>query len=306
MGPIIIREEVAVPAPAAAVEREAEEKTPPAPAPSALRTALRLQWSRSAEEASGPPGTPRSGAQPVSLPGPGRLPSPALEPMHTLLPTTTATPRPDYGGPRRLSSPPVDNSRILAADRTITGILETGINSQVGAGTGGTVIVQTARDVFGYHGRNILVPKGSRLICDYAAPADSGSSRLALTCQRVLLGEHRAEIRDLASMLGDQQGRAGSTGHVDRRFWERYGTAFLLTGLSTAVRMGNTLSQSTTREPSPSQQSTEMTSAELSNRLGEILASVLEQSLSLKPIITIPQGTRVHIRPDTDWYIKES
>jgi type IV secretion system protein VirB10 len=300
MGPIIIREEVAVPAPAAA------EKKPAQPAPSAVRTAMRRQWSQGPVPVVLDGGPPRSGAQPVSLPGPAPLSAPALEPMHSLLPATATAPRPDYEGPRRLSTGAVDNSRILAADRTITGILETGINSQVGAATGGTVIVQTARDVFGYHGRNILLPKGSRLICDYAPPADVGSSRLALTCRRVLLGGHRAEIRELASMLGDPQGRAGSTGRIDRRFWERYGTAFILTGLSTAVRMGSTLTQSTTREPSPSQQSTEMTSAELSNRLGEISASVLEQSLSLKPIITIPQGTRVQIRPDTDWYIKES
>jgi len=165
------------------------------------------------------------------------------------------------------------------------------------------VIIQTARDVFGYHGRKVLMPKGSRLICDYEPPEDIGSSRLAITCRRVLIAGHRAEIRDLESLVSDVQGRSGTSGEVDKRFWERYGTAFLLTGISTAVRFANTFTQTTSEEPSPTQQTTEAGSAELSNRLGEISANVLEQTLDLKPIITVPQGTRIQIRPQTDWYI---
>lgn len=46
-------------------------------------------------------------------------------------------------------------------------------------------------------------------------------------------------------------------------------------------------------------------SQELSQRLGEITASALEQTVNLTPILKVAQGTRVQIRPDTDWYIKE-
>ncbi|WP_255448610.1 TrbI/VirB10 family protein [Telmatospirillum sp. J64-1] len=225
--------------------------------------------------------------------------TPAVAPLDLPTPQFQA----DYEGPRRTSTRPVDNSRILTADRYIVGILETGINSQIGGDTTGTVIIQTARDVFGYHGRNILVPKGSRLICDYAPPEDMGSSRLALTCQRILLGGHRAEIRQLNSPLGDVQGRQGVTGDVDKRFWERYGTAFLLTGISTGVRLSAATTKTEDRDGSVAVEAAEKAAEELSTRFGEITAKVLEESLSLKPIITIPQGTRIQIRPATDWYI---
>lgn len=246
---------------------------------------------------------------PASLPAGGLLSAvsaPALGPVGKaggdLGPLTPHKPA-EYQSERSVSSQPVDNTRILTADRYVVGILETSINSQIGGDQTGTVIVQTARDVYGYHGRKLLLPKGSRLICDYKAPEDIGSSRLALSCKRALIAGHRAEIRNLDSLLIDQQGRAGTSGEVDNRFWERYGTAFVLTGISTAVRYATTVTQTTDKQATAAQQSRDSGAQELSTRLGEISANVLERTMDLKPIITVPQGTRIHIRPDKDWYV---
>lgn len=269
---------------------------PPPPPPDPYRQAAQAVWnarSLARPSVEGSMSVYRSFIPPLTTPDPP-VPAPAVEPP---------APRPDYESDRRVSSLPVDNSRIVTTDRYITGVLETGINSQLD-GSSGSVVIQVSRDVFGYHGRNLLIPKGSRLVCDYESPDEIGASRLAVSCGRVLLAEHRAEIIELASAAGDVQGRAGLTGEVDNRFGERYGTAFLLTGIATAVRFANTLTQSGD-DASLSAQSTEEASAELSNRLGEITAHVLEQTLDLKPIITVPQGTRVNIRPATDWYIAE-
>src|SRR3546814_7193639 len=49
---------------------------------------------------------------------------------------------------------------------------------------------------------------------------------------------YRAEILQLTTPVADAQGRGGITGDVDNRFWERYGTAFVLAGISAAVRLG--------------------------------------------------------------------
>ena len=46
-------------------------------------------------------------------------------------------------------------------------------------------------------------------------------------------------------------------------------------------------------------------SEELSQKFGEISASVLEQTVNLTPIITLAQGKRVQIRPAKDWYIRK-
>ncbi len=209
----------------------------------------------------------------------------------------------DYQAEGRTSTAPVDNSRIVTADRYINGVLEKGINSQLDGTTGGSLVIQVSRDVYGYHGRNILIPKGSRLICQYQSPEDMGSTRLGVRCGRVLLGETRAEIYQLKAGVFDQQGRLGVTGDVDGRFIERYGTAFALAGIATMVRVA---AASTTTSESTANQSSSLTTGaeELSQKLGEITAATLEQSLDLTPIITVPQGTRITIQPTFDWYIK--
>ncbi len=156
-----------------------------------------------------------------------------------------------YSAERRTSGLPVENDRILTADRYISGVLETGINSQLGSKEGGVAIIQVSRDVFSYHGRKVLVPKGSRLICNYESPKRVGSTRLGLVCTRIIMGGHRVEIVDLGA---------------------------------TASEKG---------------------AEELGKSFGEITAAVLDQTVSLVPIITIPQGTRIQVRPEHDWYIRK-
>jgi type IV secretion system protein VirB10 len=141
------------------------------------------------------------------------------------------------------------------------------------------------------------------MICQYQSPTDIGSSRLEIRCGRILLGGSRAEIFELVAQGTDQQARLGITGAVDGRFVERYGTAFALAGISAFVRYA--ASSTTTSESSANQNSALTTGAEeLSKSLGEISAAALEKTLDLKPIITVPQGTRMTIRPTFDWYIK--
>ena len=102
--------------------------------------------------------------------------------------------QPRYAAAGRVSGLPVDNTRILTADRYISGVLETGFNSQVASEGGGAAIIQTNRDVFGYHGRKVLIPKGSRLICSYEGPERQGETRVAFRCERILIAGHRARF----------------------------------------------------------------------------------------------------------------
>ncbi|WP_020593244.1 TrbI/VirB10 family protein, partial [Kiloniella laminariae] len=218
----------------------------------------------------------------------------------------TAKPEPEYDAEGRISGLPVDNSRILTADRYISGILETGINSQLDSEDGGTAIIQVSRDVFGYHNRNILIPRGSRLICDYDSPKKAGSTRLSLQCNRILLGETRVEIFQLAATIGDPQGHAGITGEVDNRWFEKYGSAIILSAISATFQGAASLANNPAGgDTSNNATAAQEAAANLSERFGEISASVLEQTVNLAPIVTISQGTRVQIRPQFDWYIQD-
>ncbi len=191
--------------------------TPPAPPlPDYVRLAIEAALSSpDAPTASfGVKGPPGGGGDVEPMP---RLLSPERGPLDTPPPSSQKR----YDSPGRNSSLPVDNTRILTADRYISGILETGLNSQLGSGAGGSVIIQTSRDVFGYHGRNILIPKGSRLICGYDSPGRQGETRIAFACTRILMAGHRAEILQLASPVGDAQGRGSVTPAAANRLWER-------------------------------------------------------------------------------------
>ena len=92
-------------------------------------------------------------------------------------------------------------------------------------------------------------------------------------------------------------------------FFEKYGTAFLLTAITAGVRIGSATitsnsKSSTTNSNSTTSQVVDEGSKELSEKIGEITASVLESTVNLKPIIRLSQGTRLQIRPQKDWYIK--
>jgi len=206
-----------------------------------------------------------------------------------------------YEGTGKDSGIPVDNARIFAADRYITGIVETGYNSQV---SGGSIIIQVSRDVYGYHSRNVLIPKGSRMICGSGKKLKQGNTRPAFTCKRILMGGYRSEIIKLSAKVSDVQGHLGVSDKVDNRFVEKYGTAFILAGISTAVRVA-TAAASSNNQNSPLGNVADKGSEELSKKLGEISASVVEQMVNLSPIVTISQGKRVVIRPGEDWYISK-
>ena len=173
----------------------------------------------------------------------------------------------------------VDNEDILTTDRYIAGHLETAINTELD----GTAIIQTSGDVFGYHGRRKLIPKGSRIECEYTSPKKIGQSRVELNCNRLFIHGHKRKTYEVSGTVSDVQGRVGITGDVDNRFLESYGSASAT--VRTAVREA---------------------CEEVSTRCAEITVAILEKLIELRPIINIPQGTRVQVRPADDWIFNTS
>ncbi|WP_135078589.1 TrbI/VirB10 family protein [Terasakiella sp. SH-1] len=221
------------------------------------------------------------------------------------------TPAPkSYQAEKVESGEPISNSRIFTADRYMAGFLEGGINSQLSSKEGGDIVIQISRHVFGYGTRNILIPKGSRLLCNYDSPDSLNATRVAITCFRILLGGDqegkRVEIAQLEATTRDAQGRAGTTGTVDNHFDEQYGTALGLAGISALVRGASAyLTTNSSGETTTTGEIADSASQELGTRFGEISASILEKTTSIVPTITVSQGKRVFIKPRKDWYLKE-
>src|SRR3546814_21053252 len=68
---------------------------------------------------------------------------------------------------RSTSSYPQDMSRVVTMNRVITAVLERPYDSR----SSQQVVAQVDRNVYGGHGRSILIPRGSRII----GPASGGN-----------------------------------------------------------------------------------------------------------------------------------
>ena len=225
----------------------------------------------------------------------------ALPPRATPLDFESAETQERYDASGLDSGLPVDNTRIITEDEPIPVVLDNAINSQIP----GKVVLVVSRDIFGSHGSLVLIPKFSRMICNFEEADSANSTRIGMQCNRILSADKRFEILGLSASAGSAQGQSGVTGGVDRRFWEKYGTAFLLTGISTGVRFATGFIPTDTEEQNIANASRDA-AEEVSQKFGEISAKALEETVSLKPIIRIAQGTRMSITLGNDWYIASS
>lgn len=186
---------------------------------------------------------------------------------------------------------PVDRSWILTADRYISGVLETEINSQIP----GTVILVVDRPIFAAEGWKVIFPQYTKVVCEYQSLNKVSDSRLSLKCIRAIRPDG-ASLLFTEAHGTDPMGRNGLVGEIDYRTAERYGTAFIMAGISALAGAGTNASSNPVLQQG---------AANLSQNLGQITTKVIDQYIDLAPIITIEAGTRVHIRPQTDVWLRE-
>lgn len=216
-------------------------------------------------------------------------------------PDFTAAPAPewklkdrDYGRDslkKDQSTLPVDRYRVITADRYITAVLENSINSQIP----GRFIALVERNIYGADGRIALLPKGTRIICEYESLAKVGDTRLRSSCKRALRPDG-ASILLTDAQAADQVARTGLIGDVDNRLWERYGGAFIISAVSALASLGSTVSDNRQLQGG---------GFALSQNLGQVTAQVLEQTVDLAPVVTVAAGSRIQIIPATDIWLRE-
>jgi type IV secretion system protein VirB10 len=114
----------------------------------------------------------------------------------------------------------------------IPAVLETAINSDLPGYTRAVV----SRDVRGFDGRTVLIPRGSRLIGQYKSAVALGASRAFVIWTRVIRPD--GVSIQIGSPGTDPLGRAGLTGEVNRHFFTRFGGSILLSVLNAGVSAG--------------------------------------------------------------------
>ena len=129
--------------------------------------------------------------------------------------------------------------KIVPQGTVIPAVLETALNSDLP----GYARALVSGDVRSFDGSHLLIPRGSRLIGQYKSALQSGQSRALIVWNR-LLRPDGISIQ-LGSPATDDLGQTGLAGKVDSHFFQRYGSAILLSvidGLAGAVGgSGNTV-----------------------------------------------------------------
>ena len=125
----------------------------------------------------------------------------------------------------RLSSP----SNTVPQGTVIPAVLETALDST----RAGAVRAIVSRDVRGFDGARILIPRGSRLYGEYNAELAAGQNRALIRWKRLVRPD--GALIALDSPASDPLGRAGVKGKVDSHFLERFGSAILQSALDIGV-----------------------------------------------------------------------
>ena len=125
----------------------------------------------------------------------------------------------------RLSNP----SMTIPQGTVIPAVLETALDSTRPGAT--RALVQ--RDIYGFDGSRVLIPRGSRLYGGYSEGLNPGERRALVQWTRLVRPDGVTIALDSPS--ADPLGRAGIEGDVDSRFLTRFGGAILQSLLDIGV-----------------------------------------------------------------------
>ena len=112
-------------------------------------------------------------------------------------------------------------------------MLETAFNSSR-AGFARAIVT---RNVVGFDGTRVLIPRGSRLIGEYRSDATSGQKRALIIWTR-LIRDDGATIA-IGSPVTDPLGRGGVRAKVDSHFFDRFSGAILQSALDVGVNVAS-------------------------------------------------------------------
>jgi type IV secretion system protein VirB10 len=180
----------------------------------------------------------------------------------------------------------VDIARTVPQGTVIPAVLETAVNSDLP----GFARAVVSRDVRGFDGTRVLIPRGSKLIGQYRSGVAAGQTRAFVVWTRILTPD--GVSIDVGSPAADPLGRGGVPGEANSHFFRRFGTSILLSVLTGGL-------QALAAEQggggaiiigSPAQAS----------QLADI---ALKKEIDIPTTITVPQGEpiRVFVARDLDF-----
>lgn len=179
----------------------------------------------------------------------------------------------------------VNPSHTVVQGTMIQAVLETAMDSTLP----GVIRAVVSEDVHSFDGTRILIPRGAQLIGRYRSEVSLAQSRVMVGWDRIILPDNQS-IR-ISAFGGDELGRSGMTGDVDSRFGQRFGSAALISLIGAAPAVA---------AASISDETTSDTASDVATDLRDASRSVMQDYLSIPPVIRVPQGARITVMVDRD------
>jgi type IV secretion system protein VirB10 len=192
---------------------------------------------------------------------------------------------PTAGGAIMSGAPTTTRMRASAlANRSMTvpqgflipAVLETGFDST----KPGFARALVSRDVRGFDGKNVLIPRGSRLIGEYRAEVTPGQNRAVIVWTRLMRPDGMTIAMDSPAV--DTLGRGGVKASVDTHFFQRLGDALL----QSTIGIGSALAQRSVTGPVVVVGGSAATTA----TAGQIMPTT-----SYVPTLMVPAGKRISV-----------
>lgn len=228
-------------------------------------------------------------SQPKSLPSAIVIDT-GVEDGASVSPPASGTPPASSGGAARASlgsssadEVPVRSStirsrtNIVPAGTLIPAVLETPIDSA----RPGLLRAIVTRDVRGFDGTAVLIPRGTGLTGEYDSDIRPGQSRVLATWTRLIRPD--GTTSRIASPAADDLGGSGIPGRVHSFFWRRFAGAVLQSALAAGVAYAGSTSGTAVIVANPATQG--------SAGLGQVLTP----GADLKPKITVKPGASINV-----------
>lgn len=179
-----------------------------------------------------------------------------------------------------------DPAHTAPQGTVVPAVLETALNSDLP----GALRAVVARDVRGFDGRAVLIPRGSKLIGQYRSAVAQGQTRAFVVWSRLLTPD--GVSIDIGSPAADRLGRGGLAGETDSHFLRRFGAAILLSVMSAGAEIAAANQGGST--------ALIINSPQQATRVAEI---ALQKQIDIPPTIKVAPGTplQVFVTRDLDF-----
>lgn len=198
-----------------------------------------------------------------------------------------------------------DLTRAILQGKVISAVLETAVDTDIQA----TVRAVITRDIYAEEGKNILIPKGSRVIGTYETNITAGQTRVTINWNRIIRVDGMS--LNISSVGADRLGRAGVQGDLDNKYAQQLANSFLSSVLSVGTSLAvekmsgstgitNTISSLTGETTQTSGKASDYALIQATKDFMDDAQDIVDNIAKQKPVIRIPQGERVMIMVTQD------